>query len=316
MDTSFASYQNKWETWRKKNLISGIGIPQDTEFQPEQLKLLIGDLFNFRYACNETIAGFASERFNAEINLLKSTLKKGENDKFTSAEVQIAWDKFVVSLSPTTAHFDKIKNQLSGKDLYDYIQTYTEILPTAVDLQEALADGRASVVASGGGRTYQAIIDGEFIWSDWSLKRLLAISRGFQLHLKVKIAKTGERYKVKSISAKIANAYAVTLDKTELKFEIGEAKINETNLLQDIKLHLRVDSFGNSSTGGGLSKNILGASYSESVSIGEGSYTAKLMFEQSGTTASFIPFGDATISENLPTLRLKAPYQQIRLKKE
>ncbi|MCP4442819.1 MAG: hypothetical protein GY810_28270 [Aureispira sp.] len=44
MDTTFKSYQDKWETWRKKNLISTIGIPQDTDFYPERLKMLIGDL--------------------------------------------------------------------------------------------------------------------------------------------------------------------------------------------------------------------------------------------------------------------------------
>ncbi|MCP4442817.1 MAG: hypothetical protein GY810_28260 [Aureispira sp.] len=201
---------------------------------------------------------------------------------------------------------------MAGKVLYDYIQTYTEMLPTAIELQEALADSRVTVAASGT-RSYITGLKGKFEWGDWSLFDLLPIKRGFELRLKVKMIESGEMQKVKSISAKITNEHGVALDAKQFKFKIGKAEQNDTLLTQPITVQLKVLSFGNSSTGGGISKTI-GVSYSESVPIGSAEYNVECEFEQYGTVASFRSLNAGTAT-NLPQLKLSFP-AQIQLKKK
>ncbi|MCP4438285.1 MAG: hypothetical protein GY810_05010, partial [Aureispira sp.] len=183
MDTSWESYLAEWEIWRKANLVSAIGIPKNANFHAERLKWLMDDLLGFRYRCNVGIASFAAIAFSKLID-------SRNQEKFSTQEMQAIWNEFIEDLSPSSSHFDSIKAQLTGKELYDYIQTYIKILPTTSDFQELIADAKESTGGGGdSGITCRGTIAGEFVWSDWAALNLLYTPRGFQLNVKVRLTK-------------------------------------------------------------------------------------------------------------------------------
>lgn len=279
LDTSYAHYLQQWEDWKKTNLPANIGINTNATYRAG---LMVGFEIFRKYFYGISVGYFAYEEWG---RLLKEQEALTKTDKITGSDLQRIWEKFI-SIAPSRAYFEQsVKRIIGGRELFQYITSYTKLLPTCSKIQQVIGNYKEGA-ANGNGYKLKisGLLEGHFNAGNIMDKLIMELGfvkldRGFVFDVDIVLKEKNGMFYASAVDASVILRYGVELESNKGKINLSpkfeEAKMENGKTVQNFSITIPVAGFGDKSYSSGYGFGKEGA-YQDSAPIGSANYTVSM----------------------------------------